>query len=179
MGRQLGKTQGPAGGKGGRAMLAPTMKLQNCDIFLRKPESFACRGLHCSPANGAGVTFGVSRPGKGGCSVWVQGETQGPAGGKGGRSQAPPLRRNCEMAIKFKRTLSRFMVGVGLCSTRGALRQHKALADEQCSPLRRNCKKLPGRAKFGISPNARPGRKLRFPWGVSARNEAPTPKALS
>ena len=37
------------------------------------------------------------------------------------RSKAPPLRRNCEIAIKFKRIFLRFMVGVGLCSTRGGL----------------------------------------------------------
>ena len=75
-----------------------------------------------------------------GCSVWVQGETQEPAFGKPGRSQAPPLRWNCERAIKISRILLRFIVGVGLCSTRGALRQHKALAGEQCSPLLYNRK---------------------------------------
>ena len=42
----------------------------------------------------------------------------------------------CAHAMEFKHTLLRFMVGVGLCSTRGALRQHRALAGEQCSPLR-------------------------------------------
>ena len=77
---------------------------------------FACRGLHCRPANGAGQILGVT------------------GHGKDGRSKAPPLRRNCEIALKFKRTLLRFMVGVGLCSTRGALRYHRALGGEQCSP---------------------------------------------
>ena len=58
--------------------------------------------------------------------------------GKGGRSQAPPLRQNCEITLKIISTLSRFMVGVGLCSTRGAVGQHRALTGEQCSPLRWN-----------------------------------------
>ena len=95
-----------------------TVKLRNSDIILRKAESLACRGLHCRPATVRGNIFWAS-----GC-------------GKGGRSKAPPLRRNCEIAIKFKRIFLRFIVGVGLCSTRGALRQHRALAGEQCSPLR-------------------------------------------
>ena len=50
------------------------------------------------------------------------------------------IRWNCKMAIEFLRTLLRFMVGVGLCSTRGALRQHKVVAGEQCSPLLYNRK---------------------------------------
>ena len=58
--------------------------------------------------------------------------------GKGGRSKAPPLRRNYKISLKFISTLSRHIVGVGLCSTRGALWQHRALAGEQCSPLRWN-----------------------------------------
>ena len=41
--------------------------------------------------------------------------------GKRGRSQAPPLRWNYEITLKFISALSRFMVGVGLCSTRGTL----------------------------------------------------------
>ena len=106
-------------------------------VFVPGLESFACRGLHRRPANGAGAYFRGCGFGKGGgVRCVLRGETQGAAFGTPGRSQAPPIRRNCEIAIKFKRTLSRFMVGVGLCSTRGALRQHKALAGEQCSPLR-------------------------------------------
>ena len=53
-------------GFSGRAMLAPTMKLRNSDIILRKAESLACRGLHGRPANGAGVYFGAGSCGKGG-----------------------------------------------------------------------------------------------------------------
>ena len=107
-----------AQGFGGRAMLAPTMKLRNSDINFTQALPIACRGLHCRPANGAGEYFLV-------CSC-----------GKGGRSQAPPLRQNCEITLKFISTLSRHIVGVGLCSTRGALRHHRALAGEQCPPLR-------------------------------------------
>ena len=59
---------------------------------------------------------------------------------QGRAEQAPPLRWNYKMAIKISRILLRFMVGVGLCSTRGALRQHRALAGEQCSPLLYNRK---------------------------------------
>ena len=55
-----------AQGFSGRAILAPTMKLQKSNIILRKPESLACRGLHCRPANGAGVYFGGCRCGEGG-----------------------------------------------------------------------------------------------------------------
>ena len=72
----------------------------------------------------------------GGVRRRLRSKTQEPAFGTPGRSQAPPLRWNYEIALKFKRALWRFIVGVGLCSTRGALRQHKALAGEQCSPLR-------------------------------------------
>ena len=104
-------------------------------VFMQA-QSLACRGLHCRPANGAGWIWGLQvRRGRG-VQCRLRGETQEPAFGKPGRSQAPPLRWNCERAIKISRILLRFMVGVGLCSTRGALRQHKALAGEQCSPLR-------------------------------------------
>ena len=76
--------------------------------------------------------------------------------GTPGRSQAPPLRWNCEMAIKILRTLLRCIVGVGLCSTRGALRHHKALAGEQCSPLLYNRKSVggfaPGLESFACRP---------------------------
>ena len=137
MGGRTGKTQGQASGKGGRAMLAPTMKFCNSDIFFTQAMPFACRGLHCRPANGAGVYFRGCGCGEGGSvRCRLRGETQEPAFGTPGRSQAPPLRWNCERAIKISRILLRCMVGVGLCSTRGALRQHKALAGEQCSPLR-------------------------------------------
>ena len=90
---------------------------------------FACRGLHGRPANGAGVYFRGCGCGEGGSvRCRLRGETQEPAFGTPGRSQAPPLRWNCERAIKISRILLRCMVGVELCSTRGALRQHKALA---------------------------------------------------
>ena len=78
-----------------------TVKLRNSDIILRKAESLACRGLHCRPATVRGNIFGVCRR------------------GKGGRSGAPPLRQNSEITLKFISTLSRHIVGVGLCSTRG------------------------------------------------------------
>ena len=47
-------------GLSGRAMLAPTMKLQTSDIIFMKILPFACRGLHCRPANGA-ACFWYSR----------------------------------------------------------------------------------------------------------------------
>ena len=47
-------------GFSGRAMLAPTMKLQTSDIIFMKILPFACRGLHCRPVNGAGDIFGFA-----------------------------------------------------------------------------------------------------------------------
>ena len=54
---------------------------------------FACRGLHGRPANGAGVYFRGCGCGEGGgVRCRLLGETQEPAFGTPGRSQAPPLR---------------------------------------------------------------------------------------
>ena len=104
-------------------------------------ESFACRGLHCRPANGAEGGFWGCGCGWGGVfGVGCGGDFRGCGCGTRGRSQAPPLQWNCKMAIKILRTLLRCIVGVGLCSTRGALRQHKVVAGEQCSPLLYNRK---------------------------------------
>ena len=86
--------------------------------FLRRPESFARRGLHRRPVNGTGKDFVV-------CSC-----------GKYRRSQASPILQNHEIVLIITHALSRPIVGVGLCSTRKALRDHTALAGEQCSPLR-------------------------------------------
>ena len=47
-------------GFSGRAMLAPTMELQTNDIIFMKIMPFACRGLHCRPANGAGRILGFA-----------------------------------------------------------------------------------------------------------------------
>ena len=47
-----------AQGFSGRAMLAPTMKLQTSDMIFMKILPFACRGLYCRPANGAGYIGG-------------------------------------------------------------------------------------------------------------------------
>ena len=44
-------------GFSGRAMLAPTMELRKSDIIFMKILPFACRGLHCRPANSAGAEF--------------------------------------------------------------------------------------------------------------------------
>ena len=49
--------------------------------------------------------------------------------------EAVPSVKSRNNAYNHTRTL-RPIVGVGLCSTRGALRDHTALAGEQCSPLR-------------------------------------------
>ena len=49
--------------------------------------------------------------------------------------EAVPTVKSRNIAYNYTH-LSPFIVGVGLCSTRKALRHHRVLADEQCSPLR-------------------------------------------
>ena len=71
-------------GLSGRAMLAPTMKLQTSDIIFMKILPFACRGLHGRPANGAGADFWV-------CAAARAGE------------QCSPLRWNCKRAMLYLR----------------------------------------------------------------------------
>ena len=92
------------------------------------------------PPTVRGRIFGVAGAARAGVFGVGAGRNAEAAFGTPGRSQAPPLRWNYKMAIKISRILLRFIVGVGLCSTRGALRQHKALAGEQCSPLLYNRK---------------------------------------
>ena len=126
-------------GKGGRAMLAPTMKLQKSDILFYASLNLLLVGAcMAGPPRVRGVTFGVSRPGKGGCSVWVQGETQGPAGGTRGRSQAPPLLYN-------RKGWGRFCVGL---QCNALLTSNSQLLIQKNCPAGQNSEFLrtPGRA---------------------------------
>ena len=66
----------------------------------------------------------------------VRGQILGSAGtANAGRASPAPTMKSRNSAYN-QTHLSRFIVGVGLCSTRKALRGHKVLAGEQCSPLR-------------------------------------------
>ena len=66
----------------------------------------------------------------------VRGQILGSAGtANAGRASPAPTVKSRNSA--YNHTLTSWpIVGVGLCSTRRALRQHRALAGEQCSPLR-------------------------------------------
>ena len=104
-------------GLSGRAMLAPTIESQKSDIFLRKPCLLLVGACDAGPPT-------------------VRGQILGSAGtANAGRASPAPTVKSRNSAYNYTH-LSRFIVGVGLCSTRGALRQHRALAGEPCSPLR-------------------------------------------
>ena len=108
-----------AQGFSGRAMLAPTIELQNSDIFLRKLCLLLVGACIAGPPT-------------------VRGDILGSAGAaNAGRASPAPTVKSRNSAYNHTR-ISRPLVGVGLCSTRGALRQHRALAGEPCSTIRRN-----------------------------------------
>ena len=68
----------------------------------------------------------------------IRGQILGSAGtANAGRASPAPTAKSRNSAYNYTH-FSRFIVGVGLCSTRRALQDHMALADEQCSTIRRN-----------------------------------------
>ena len=114
----------------------PYYIIERAGVFLREPCLLLVGACTAGPPTGRECIFGFAGAARAGvfgvgCGAKRKSQRSARAG-----EQCSPLRWNCKRAIKTSRTLSRFMVGVGLCSTRGALRQHKALAGEQCSPLR-------------------------------------------
>ena len=102
-------------GLSGRAMLAPTIDSQKSDIFLRKPCLLLVGVCTVGPSTVRGKI------------LWFA------AAANTGRASPAPTMKSRNSAYNYTH-LSRFIVRVGLCSTRRALRQHRALAGEQCSP---------------------------------------------
>ena len=101
----------------GGAMLASTIESQKSDLFLRKLCLLLVGACIAGPPT-------------------VRGQILGSAGTANAGMVSPALLRNHEIVLIITHALSRPIVGVGLCSTRKALRGHRALAGEQCSPLR-------------------------------------------
>ena len=113
------KSLAAAQGFAGRAMLDHTIESQKSDIFLRKPCLLLVGACTAGPPT-------------------VRGQILGSAGtANAGRASPAPTVKSRNSAYNYTH-LSRFIVGVGLCSTRGALRQHMALPGEPCSTIRRN-----------------------------------------
>ena len=106
-----------AQGFAGRALLDHTIESQKSDIFLRKP---------CLLPVGACI----AGPPKVRADILEFADTT-----NAGRASPAPTVKSRNSAYNPTST-SRPVVGVGLCSTRKALRQHRALAGEQCSPIR-------------------------------------------